>query len=120
MPEQLDPRSAEAVPIDPHPIGNAKPVDAPSTGWTGEQFPPFLRPTDILEVGPLHREVIAELHWAYEQCQRGAFSAYRGQYLAIVHQTVQAVGDADEARDEAASKTGVPPERVALFYVGGE
>jgi hypothetical protein len=87
---------------------------------TREPWPPLVRPTDILEVGPLHREVIAELRWAYEQCARGAFNAYPGQYLAIVNQTVQAMGDPGRARDEAAGKTGVPPERVALFYVGGE
>jgi hypothetical protein len=83
-------------------------------------LPPFVRPDDLLEASPLHREVVAELRWAHEQCERGAFNAYHGQYLAIVNKTVQAVGEADRARDEAASRMSVPPERVALFYVGGE
>jgi hypothetical protein len=87
---------------------------------TRDQLPPFVTATDVLEVGPLHREIVAELRWAYEQCARGAFNAYLGQYLAIVNKTVQAVGDPGDARDEAARKAGVPPERVALFFVGGE
>jgi hypothetical protein len=85
-----------------------------------ERLPPFIRSDDVLMVGPLHREVNVELRWAYDQLERGAFNAYVGQYLAIVNKTIQAVGEADDARDEAARKTGVAPERVALFYVGGE
>ncbi|HEX5269534.1 MAG TPA: hypothetical protein VFW33_03555 [Gemmataceae bacterium] len=71
-------------------------------------------------MSPLQAEVTAELRWAYAECDRGAFSAYLGQYLGIVNKTVHAVGDAACARREAAKKAGVPPERVALFYVGGE
>ncbi|HKI34707.1 MAG TPA: hypothetical protein VKA46_22815 [Gemmataceae bacterium] len=120
MPEQIDPRPADAVPSESHRNGDAEPPGTVATGLTREQLPPFVSPTDILLVSPLHREVIAELRWAYEQCERGAFNAYLGQYLAIVNRTVEAVGDPGCARDEAANKTGVPPERVALFYVGGE
>jgi hypothetical protein len=128
MPEQIDPRPTSAVPSASHRNGDsashrngdAEPPEPIAAPLAGEQLPPFVNPADVLPVRPLHLEIITELRWAYEQCERGAFNAYLGQYLAIVDKTVQAVGDADCARDEAASKTGVPPERVALFYVGGE
>jgi hypothetical protein len=120
MPEQTGPLPADVTPAEPHPNGAAEPTETVAPRVTPELLPPFVSPADILEVSPLHREVITELRWAYEQCERGAFDAYLGQYLAIVNKTVQAVGDPDTARDEAARKAGVAPERVAMFYVGGE
>lgn len=70
------------------------------------------------EVSPLHKEVIAELRWADEQEAKGAFDAYAGRYLGIVNRALQAVGgDPTKVIAEAATKTGVALERVALFHV---
>lgn len=75
-------------------------------------------PNDVLEVGPVQKEVIRDFNWAQEQLVRGAFDAYRGQLVAIVNKQVLAVGT-DEGRmvAEAAAKAGVPPHRVAIFDV---
>jgi hypothetical protein len=75
-------------------------------------------PNDVLEVGPVQKEVIRDLNWSQEQLARGAFDAYRGELVAIVNKQVLAVGR-DESRmvAEAAAKTGVPPHRVAIFHV---
>ena len=73
---------------------------------------------EVLESCPLEKEIIAEFNWAHEQQAKGLFEPYAGQYLAIVHKTVHAVGvDIVAMRAETAAKTGVRPERVAIFHV---
>lgn len=75
-------------------------------------------PNDLLEVGPVQKEVIRDLNWCREQMARGAFDAFRGQCLAIVNKTILAVGyDLERMIDEAATKAGVPPHRVAIFDI---
>jgi hypothetical protein len=107
MPEQVDPRTADTA--------AAKPEEGSGNGARRD---PFWGRDDALEVGPLHKEIIGDLIWAYEQQAKGAFAAYAGQYLAIVHRTVLAVGgDISRMRAEAAAKAEVAPERVAFYYV---
>ncbi|HKI31747.1 MAG TPA: hypothetical protein VKA46_07755 [Gemmataceae bacterium] len=75
-------------------------------------------PDDVLEVGPVQKEVIRDLNWGQEQFARGAFDAYRGQLVAIVNKTVLGVGrDEGQLVAEAVAKTGVAPHRVAIFDV---
>jgi hypothetical protein len=107
MPEQVDPRSADPAAAKPEEVSG-----------NGARRDPFWDRDDVLEVGPLHKEIIGELIWACEQEARGAFIDYAGKYLAIVHKTVLAVGgDIERMRAEAAVKAGVPPERVAIHHV---
>jgi hypothetical protein len=120
MPDDISPPAADTGSAEPNSNGAAKPITAAELLPRHEQLPPFLRSAEVLLVSPLHAEVTAELRWAYVEGERGAFNAYLGQYLGIVNKTVLAVGDSMYARNEAARKAGVPPERVALFYVGGE
>ncbi len=120
MPEEISRPAADTGSVEPNSNGAAKAITAAALRPIHEKLPPFLRSAEVLEVSPLQAEVTAELRWAYVQGERGAFSAYLGQYLGIVNKTILAVGDSAYARDEAAKKAGVPPERVALFYVGGE
>lgn len=120
MPEETSPSAVDTGSTEPNPNGAPKAITAASLLPRHEQLPPFLRSAEVLLVSPMQAEVTVELRWAYAQGEQGAFNAYLGQYLGIVNKTIQAVGDAMYARSEAARKTGVPPERVALFYVGGE
>jgi hypothetical protein len=107
MPEQVDPRTADTAAGKPEEVSG-----------NGARRDPFWDRDDVLEVSPLHKEIIGELRWASEQEAQGAFDAYAGKYLAIVNRAVQAVGgDLDRVIDEAARKAGVSPGRVALFHV---
>ncbi len=84
----------------------------------GKPRHPFWDRDDVIYVDERQREINAELIWAIGQEASGAFVEYGGKYLAIVNKCVQAVGgDTVRIINEAARKTGVPPERVVLYLV---
>ncbi len=84
----------------------------------GSRRDPMFDRDDVLMCSPEQREINAEFNWADEQQAAGAFAAYAGQYLAIVHKTVMAVGaDISRMRAEAAARAGVEPYRVAIYHV---
>jgi hypothetical protein len=107
MPDQADPLLFGAQPVSPPDPASLRP---------GRDDP--FGDGEVLESGPLEKEITEEFNWADEQQEKGLFAPYEGQCLAIVHKTVHAVGaDISAMRAETAAKTGVRPERVAIYHV---
>src|SRR5438309_1468659 len=80
---------------------------------------PGLRSTaGDLEAGPLQKLILADLKWARQRYEEGAFDQFAGRYIAVANATSFGAGDdLGTLRQEAAREAGVAPERVALFYV---
>jgi hypothetical protein len=63
-------------------------------------------------------EVTADWKWTREQYNAGAFDDVPGQYVAVAHKERLGSGPfPDVLKDEVAAKTGLPPERLVIFYI---
>lgn len=69
---------------------------------------------------PLADPVLADWRWVHVEAARGAFAAYQGSHIAVIGQQVVGHGtDQLTLRQETASRLGIDPDRVVVFYVDG-
>lgn len=83
------------------------------------------RPADDPAAGDLFMELdaeglaaLADANWINEQYNRGAFDAFRGEYIAVVGLKLLGHGKSlKKLREEVTAATGIPASRIVTTLI---